>query len=174
QVGVADLGAVPRAARAAVGRGVRLVRVLRLLPRRLHGREVLHRPAAGRPGPRVRAGLRLRTARRAGERRHPAQAECRPLAPGRPDGAARRAAADGAEQAALARLRREPPGGHARRPARLTRPPREHTPPSTRNFLRTIWRETPGSKRSPRRIDAPSAACPSRSTWRWSPARRRA
>ena len=31
---------------------------LRLLPRRLHGRQVLHRPAAGRPRPRVRAGLR--------------------------------------------------------------------------------------------------------------------
>ena len=39
-------------------RGVRVVHVLRQLPGRLHGGEVLHRPAAGRAGPRVRARVR--------------------------------------------------------------------------------------------------------------------
>ena len=50
--------AVRRAAQPADRRRLHDVRALRLLPRRLHGGEVLHRPAAGRPGPRVRAGLR--------------------------------------------------------------------------------------------------------------------
>ena len=56
--GLADLRAVPGPALAADRRRLREVRVLRLVPRRLHGREVLHRPAARRPGPRVRAGVR--------------------------------------------------------------------------------------------------------------------
>ncbi len=49
-----ERSAVPRAAGAAVGRRVRQLRTLRQLPRRLHGREVLHRPAAGRSRPRMR------------------------------------------------------------------------------------------------------------------------
>ena len=72
--GLADLRAVRGAALAADRRRLREVPVLRLLPRWLHGREVLHRPAARRPGPRVRAGVR-----RAGARRRP----------GRPAGRAR-------------------------------------------------------------------------------------
>ena len=55
--------AVRRAALAPDRRRLHEVRVLRLLPRRLHGGEVLHRPAAGRPRPRVRAGLRRDRAR---------------------------------------------------------------------------------------------------------------
>ena len=47
-----------RAAGAAVGRSVRQLRTLRQLPRRLHGGQVFHRAAAGRPRPRMRAGLR--------------------------------------------------------------------------------------------------------------------
>ena len=43
--------AVPRAARAAVGRRVRQLRQLRRLPGRVHGRQVLHRPAARRARP---------------------------------------------------------------------------------------------------------------------------
>ncbi len=38
-----------------VGGGVRVVRLLRRLPGRLHGGQVLHRPAARRPRPRMRA-----------------------------------------------------------------------------------------------------------------------
>ena len=56
--GLAGLGAVRRAARALRRRRLRVVPVLRLLPGRLHGREVLHRAAAGRPGPGVRPRLR--------------------------------------------------------------------------------------------------------------------
>ena len=46
--------AVHPTARAAVGRGVLVVPVLRLVQGRVHGGEVLHRPAAGRPRPRMR------------------------------------------------------------------------------------------------------------------------
>ena len=44
--------------RPDTGRRVHVLRALRLLPGRLHGREVLHRPAARRSRPGVRAGLR--------------------------------------------------------------------------------------------------------------------
>ena len=54
------------AARAAVGRRLRLVRQLRRLPGRLHGRQVLHRPAARRPRPRVRQRPRRGAARGVG------------------------------------------------------------------------------------------------------------
>ena len=47
-----------RAAAAADRRRLPQLRVLRLLPGRLHGRQVLHRPPAGRPRPGVRARLR--------------------------------------------------------------------------------------------------------------------
>ena len=56
--------AVPRAARAAVGRRVRELRQLRRLPGRLHGGQVLHRPAARRTRPRVRRRRRGARARR--------------------------------------------------------------------------------------------------------------
>ena len=76
-----------RAARAAERRRLRRLQRLRRLPRRLHGREVLHRPAAGRAGPGVRQGLR-----RAGpEQGHPrggAEAVAGPLAPRRRQGRA--------------------------------------------------------------------------------------
>ena len=49
------VGAVPGAAFPADRRRVQQVQPLRLLPRRLHGRQVLHRAADGRPGPRMRA-----------------------------------------------------------------------------------------------------------------------
>ena len=65
RAGVARVGAVPRAAPAADGRRVRVLSVLRLVPRRLHGGEVLHRPAARRPRSRVRARPRRAAARRA-------------------------------------------------------------------------------------------------------------
>ena len=52
---VARVRPVPLAARAAGGRRVRVVRDVRRVPRRVHGGEVLHRAAAGRPRPRVRA-----------------------------------------------------------------------------------------------------------------------
>ena len=63
--GVAALGAVHRAARAADRGRVPLVRVLRLLPGRVHGGEVLHRAAAGRARPGVRARVRRAGAGRA-------------------------------------------------------------------------------------------------------------
>ncbi len=63
--GLAGFRAVRRAARALRGRRLRLVPVLRLVPGWLHGREVLHRPAAGRPGPGVRPRLRGAGAARA-------------------------------------------------------------------------------------------------------------
>ena len=53
---VEALGAVPRAAQPADRRRLHQVLGVRLVPGRLHGREVLHRPAARRPGPRVRQG----------------------------------------------------------------------------------------------------------------------
>ena len=49
---------VPLAAGAAVARCLRRLRQLRRLPGRLHGRQVLHRPAPRRARPRVRAGPR--------------------------------------------------------------------------------------------------------------------
>ena len=55
---VADLGAVPLAAAATVRGRVRVLRRLRRLPRRVHGGEVLHRAAAGRPRPGVRGRAR--------------------------------------------------------------------------------------------------------------------
>jgi len=53
--GVAHVGALLVAARAAERRRLRLVWLLRRLPRRVHGGQVLHRTTARRPGPRVRA-----------------------------------------------------------------------------------------------------------------------
>ena len=69
---VARVGAVPRAARAADRRRVRRAAQLRRLPRRLHGGEVLHRPAARRPRPGVRAGPRRGAAGAARRARRPA------------------------------------------------------------------------------------------------------
>ena len=57
-----------RAAQPADRRRVHEVLGLRLLPGRLHGREVLHRPAARRPGPGVREGQRRRGRWRCGRR----------------------------------------------------------------------------------------------------------
>ena len=58
---------------------LRELRLLRLLPRRVHGREVLHRPAARRPRPRVRAGVRrARARRRRATSRPPARTTPRP------------------------------------------------------------------------------------------------
>ena len=115
---VEDVGAVPGSAQARHRRRVQVLRVLRLLPGRLHGGEVLHRPAHGRPGPGVRAGLRRgridvtgRVARGLG-----APPVGGPLAPHlavvAPDG---RAGDDRPAPAAVPRLRREPPRG-LRRP----------------------------------------------------------
>ena len=78
--GVARVGAVPGPAQAADQRRVPVVLAVRRLPRRLHGREVLHRAAARRPGPGVRAGPRRVAARTARRPRGPA-ARARPLAP---------------------------------------------------------------------------------------------
>ena len=109
------------AAQAGHGRRVQVVRFLRLLPRRLHGREVLHRPAARRPGPRMRPGLRRDRACcgvfLAGCCPAPVG---RPLAPHRTLAAARsrwrrRSGDDRAAAPAVARLRREPTGGLLRR-----------------------------------------------------------
>ena len=66
-VRLARVGAVHLAARAAERGRLRVVRLLRRLPGRLHGGQVLHRPAARRPGPRVRARARRG---RAGGARH--------------------------------------------------------------------------------------------------------
>ncbi len=56
--GVAGFAAVHRAAWPAGGGRVPLVRDVRRLPGRVHGRQVLHRPSPGWPRPRVRAGPR--------------------------------------------------------------------------------------------------------------------
>ena len=53
-----DVGAVPGPAPTADRRRVRVVLALRRVPRRLHGGEVLHGPAARRSGPGVRARAR--------------------------------------------------------------------------------------------------------------------
>src|SRR3546814_18174615 len=57
-VRLADLRALQRVALTPDRWGMRQVRLLRLVPRLVHGREVLHRPPPRRPRPRVRAGLR--------------------------------------------------------------------------------------------------------------------
>ena len=49
-----DERTVPVVARAAVGRSLRLVRLVRRVPGRLHGSQVLHRPAARRTRPGMR------------------------------------------------------------------------------------------------------------------------
>ena len=59
----------PSCAGPQSGGACAIVRLLRRLPRRLHGGEVLHRPAARRPRPRVRARPRRGAAR--GARRGP-------------------------------------------------------------------------------------------------------
>ncbi len=79
--GLARLGTVRPPARAAERRGVLVVPVLRHLQGRLHGGEVLHRSAARRARPGVRAGLRRDGPRRARRRPKQAEAERRPLAP---------------------------------------------------------------------------------------------
>ena len=79
--GVARERAVPGAARAAVGGRLRVVWQLRRLPGRVHGGEVLHRPAPRRPRPRVRERPRRRAAGRRRPRRHP-EAGRRPLQAG--------------------------------------------------------------------------------------------
>ena len=65
---LAQLGVVHPAAHRAVRRRVQLVLRLRRVPGRLHGGEVLHRPAAGRAGSRVRPRSR-RAGARDGRRR---------------------------------------------------------------------------------------------------------
>ena len=111
--GVADLGAVPLAAGAAVRGRLRVLRRVRRLPRRLHGGEVLHRAAAGRPGPGVRGGARRHRTVHCGPARR-AAAGRRPLArrrrPRRPGPRHHRTA-----PSAAARLRREPAGRDRRR-----------------------------------------------------------
>jgi mycofactocin radical SAM maturase len=90
----------------------RSLRRIRRLPRRMHGREVLHRAAAGRPGPGVRGGARHHRSVHCGPARR-AAADRRPLArrrrPGWPCPRHHRT------PAAAARLRREPAGRDRRR-----------------------------------------------------------
>ena len=81
--GLAVVGAVLVAARAADRRRVPVVRALRLLPGRVHGGEVLHRAAARRAGPGVRARVRRAGAGGAGGGRGGAALGRRPL-PRRP------------------------------------------------------------------------------------------
>ena len=80
--GVAAQRAVRRPAQPADRRRLHQVRPLRRLPRRLHGGQVLHRPAARRPRPRVRAGLRRDGAGRPRPRAEPRREPHRPLAHG--------------------------------------------------------------------------------------------
>ena len=107
--GVAALGAVHRAAPAADRRRLPQLRVLRLLPGRVHGGQVLHRAAAGRAGPGVRARVRRAGPRRSGRRPAVPEVRCGPL----PVGAAERAPGAGAgadlDRAAAARVRRVTP-----------------------------------------------------------------
>ena len=70
-VDLAGERAVPVAARAAVGRGLRQLRQLRRLPGRLHGGQVLHRPAPRRPRPGVRQRPRRGPPRRRRRRLDP-------------------------------------------------------------------------------------------------------
>ena len=96
--GVARVRAVPGAAQAADRRRVPVVLAVRRLPRRLHGGEVLHRAAAGRPGPGVRARARrvaARPARRRARSRAPAAGPLAPQAVAGPTGRATRARSPG-------------------------------------------------------------------------------
>ncbi len=77
--GVAALGAVHRAAPAADRGRLPQLHALRLLPGRLHGGQVLHRAAAGRAGPGVRARLRRAGAGRPGRRPGRPALRCGPL-----------------------------------------------------------------------------------------------
>ena len=74
--GVALLGALRGAATALVGGRMRVLRPVRCLPGRLHGRQVLHRDPAGRPRPGVRERPRHRVG---GDRGHRSRSEPRPL-----------------------------------------------------------------------------------------------
>ena len=65
------------------------LRVLRLLPGRVHGGQVLHRPAAGRAGPGVRARVRRAGAGRADRRRGRSQVRRGPLPVGAAHGPGR-------------------------------------------------------------------------------------
>ena len=76
---LARVRAVPRSTPTADGRSMLLVRVLRHVSRRLHGREVLHGPPPRRAGSGVRAGPRRTAPRRSGCGR--AALAGRPLAP---------------------------------------------------------------------------------------------
>ncbi len=115
--GLAGLRAVRRAARAVRGRRLRVVPVLRLLPGRLHGRQVLHRAAPGRPGPGVRPRLRRAGPGRGGPDRAP-QAGRRPLT-SRPGARAARAPAG---PAAGPGDDRAPPGARAAGPGLRRQP----------------------------------------------------
>ena len=103
---MARLGAVHLAARAAERRRLRVVRLLRRLPGRLHGGQVLHRPAPRRPGPRVRARARRGRAGRARTRGR-SRRSATPRSPGtgrrsrcpRPSASARRPAPEAVELA---------------------------------------------------------------------------
>jgi hypothetical protein len=66
RAGVAGLAAVHAAAAAPVRRRLHVVPVLRLLPRRVHGSQVLHRAAAGRPDPGCAQGHGQAALRQAG------------------------------------------------------------------------------------------------------------
>ena len=120
-----ELGAVHRAAPAADRRRLPQLRVLRLLPGRVHGGEVLHRAAAGRAGPGVRARVRRAGAGRAGR---PTGRSRGPMwtTPGRSRGT-RGGPGPGAD---LDRRGRPARVGRPATPARW--PPRRRTPGSAR------------------------------------------
>src|SRR5690606_24008234 len=150
---LARVRALPGPAPATERRRVLLLLLLRHVQGRVHGGQVLHRAAAGRPRPRVRAGARREAARGPprGPLGHP-PAVRRPLPPhrARPPVAAR--PGDAAEQAAGApageRLRGEPP----RRAAAPLRPP---TPPlETTQMFKNPWFETvaEAERRAKRRL----------------------
>ena len=109
-----DVGAVHRAAPAAGWRRLHILLGLRRLPGRLHGGQVLHRPAPGRPGPGVRQGPR----------------RARPAEPGhhhrrapRPPATTRTAPARPVAREPAARHRSPSAGGHPIAPATRTRWP---------------------------------------------------
>jgi MoaA/NifB/PqqE/SkfB family radical SAM enzyme len=110
--GVARLGAVRRAPAAADRRCVPQLRLLRLLPGRLHGGQVLHRPPARRAGPGVRPRLRRAGPRRPGRRHGDPEVGRRPLPVGPPQLPGTRTRLD--RDAPGPGVRREP----SRRPAR--------------------------------------------------------
>ena len=149
--GLAGVRAVPRAARAADRRRLRVLRGLRRLPGRLHGRQVLHRAAARRPRPRVRPGLRRGSllAERPADRCPPAAPLPGPL-PATAGGPAAAGPPRGPGTPSRQRLRREPARPAAARPDSVT-PAREES---------DAWHRTPGSSRSPRRSGGPGSACP--------------